>query len=34
MNKVSLSVADAVADIPDGAKVMIGGFGGSARRSN
>ncbi|OWU67205.1 3-oxoacid CoA-transferase subunit A [Marinibacterium profundimaris] len=29
MNKVSLSVADAVADIPDGAKVMIGGFGGS-----
>ena len=29
MDKRSASVADAVADIPDGATVMIGGFGGS-----
>ena len=29
MNKVSPSVAAAVADIPDGASIMIGGFGGS-----
>ncbi len=29
MNKVSSSVADAVAAIPDGAQIMIGGFGGS-----
>jgi acyl CoA:acetate/3-ketoacid CoA transferase beta subunit len=29
MNKISPSVADAVAAIPDGAQIMIGGFGGS-----
>lgn len=29
MTKVSPSVADAIADIPDGAQIMIGGFGGS-----
>jgi len=29
MNKVSLSVAEAVGDISDGATIMIGGFGGS-----
>ena len=29
MNKTSPSLADAVADIPDGVQVMIGGFGGS-----
>lgn len=29
MNKMSPSAADAVAEIPDGATVMIGGFGGS-----
>lgn len=29
MNKVLPSLAEAVAEIPDGARVMIGGFGGS-----
>lgn len=29
MNKVMSQVADAVAGIPDGAQIMIGGFGGS-----
>lgn len=29
MNKKIASIADAVADIPDGATIMIGGFGGS-----
>ena len=29
MNKVSLSVAEAVGDISDGATIMIGGFGGA-----
>ena len=29
MDKTASSLADAVADIPDGATVMIGGFGGS-----
>ncbi|MBI4338321.1 MAG: 3-oxoacid CoA-transferase subunit A [Chloroflexi bacterium] len=29
MNKVFLSCAEAVADVPDGAVIMIGGFGGA-----
>ena len=29
MDKALPTVAEAVADIPDGATVMIGGFGGS-----
>ena len=29
MSKVAASLAEAVAEIPDGAQVMIGGFGGS-----
>jgi 3-oxoadipate CoA-transferase alpha subunit len=31
INKLSPSIAEAVADIPDGATVMIGGFGGAGQ---
>ena len=33
MNKVVASTTDAVADIPDGATLAVGGFGSAASRS-